>query len=67
MAGYHAHFLDADHARGGHALDYRLLRGTVEIGVCSDLHLSLPRTPQFEAAHLSDVDADGQIRQTEGQ
>jgi acetolactate decarboxylase len=67
VAGYHAHFLDADHARGGHALDYRLLRGTVEIGVCSDLHLSLPQTPQFEAANLSDDDADGQIRRTEGQ
>ena len=67
VAGYHAHFLDADRTRGGHALDYRLLNGTVEIGVCSDLHLSLPRTPQFEAANLSDVDADGQIRRTEGQ
>jgi acetolactate decarboxylase len=67
VAGYHAHFLDADHARGGHALDYRLLRGTVEIGVCTDLHLSLPQTPQFEAANLSDDDADGQIRRTEGQ
>jgi acetolactate decarboxylase len=67
VAGYHAHFLDADQTRGGHALDYRLLKGTVEIGVCSDLHLSLPRTPQFEAANLSDVDADGQIRRTEGQ
>jgi len=67
VAGYHAHFIDADRVRGGHALDYRLLRGTVEIGVCADLHLSLPRTPQFEAAHLSDDDADGQIRRTEGQ
>jgi len=67
VAGYHAHFLDADRARGGHALDYRLLRGTVEVSVCSDLHLSLPRTPQFEAANLTDVDADGAIRRTEGQ
>ena len=62
VAGYHAHFLDADQTRGGHALDYRLLRGTVEIGVCSDLHLSLPRTPQFEQADLNDDDVDGQIR-----
>lgn len=66
VAGYHAHFLDADATRGGHALDYRLRRGTVDIDVCSDLHLSLPRTPQFEQADLTDDDVDGQIRQTEG-
>ncbi|MEU0494066.1 acetolactate decarboxylase [Mycobacterium sp. NPDC006124] len=66
VAGYHAHFLDANRARGGHALDYRLRHGTVEVSVCSDLHLSLPRTPQFEAANLSDDDADEQIRRTEG-
>jgi len=66
VAGYHAHFIDAGRTRGGHALDYRLLRGTVDISVDSELHLSLPRTPQFEQANLTDVDADGQIRQTEG-
>jgi acetolactate decarboxylase len=66
VAGYHAHFVDDARTRGGHALDYRLLRGTVEFGVCSELHLSLPRTPQFERADLTDHDADEQIRRTEG-
>jgi acetolactate decarboxylase len=41
VAGYHSHFIDNDHHHGGHALDYRLVRGTVDISVRSDLHLSL--------------------------
>jgi acetolactate decarboxylase len=66
VAGYHSHFIDTDHRHGGHTLDYQLLRGTVEIGVQSDLHLSLQRTPQFLDADLNPTDLDSQIRQTEG-
>jgi acetolactate decarboxylase len=65
-AGYHAHFIDADHRHGGHTIDYQLVRGTIEIGVLSELHLSLQRTPQFLAAELNQADLDSQIRQTEG-
>jgi acetolactate decarboxylase len=66
VAGYHSHFIDDHHHRGGHALDYRLVRGTVELSVRSDLHLSLQRTPQFLRANLAGADFDEQIRQTEG-
>ncbi|MBV9322015.1 MAG: acetolactate decarboxylase [Mycobacterium sp.] len=65
VAGYHSHFIDGDRHRGGHALDYRLTGGTIEISVRSDLHLSLPRTPEFLAAELNRADADTQIRRTE--
>jgi len=65
VAGYHSHFVAVDRQHGGHALDYRLARGTVEIGVLSDLHLSLPRTPEFLAAELNRPDMDDQIRRTE--
>ena len=65
VAGYHSHFIHADRHQGGHALDYRLTRGTVEIRVRSDLHLSLPRTPEFLAAELNRPDMDSQIRHTE--
>jgi acetolactate decarboxylase len=34
--------------------------------VRSDLHLSLPRTPEFLAAELNRPDMDNQIRRTEG-
>ncbi|MGB6766108.1 MAG: acetolactate decarboxylase [Mycobacterium sp.] len=66
VAGYHSHFVDAQRRHGGHALDYRLTRGRVEISVRSDLHLSLPRTPEFLAAELNRADIDTQIRRTEG-
>lgn len=65
VAGYHSHFIHADRHHGGHALDYRLARGTVEISVRSDLHLSLPRTSEFLAAELNKADVDSQIRRTE--
>jgi acetolactate decarboxylase len=65
-AGYHSHFIDADHRHGGHTIDYHLVRGTVEIGVLSELHLSLQRTPRFLAAELNQADLDSQIRHTEG-
>lgn len=57
-AGYHAHFIDVDHRHGGHTIDYHLVRGTVEIGLLSELHLSLQRTPQFLAAELNQADLD---------
>ena len=66
VAGYHSHFVDEDRHHGGHALDYRLIRGTVDISVRSELHLSLQRTPQFLRANLHSADIDHQIRQTEG-
>jgi acetolactate decarboxylase len=66
VAGYHSHFIDADHRHGGHTLDYQLVRGTVDIAVRTELHLSLQRTPQFLDAELNHADLDGQIRQTEG-
>lgn len=65
VAGYHSHFIDREGKHGGHALDYRLTRGTIEISVRTDLHLSLPRTQQFLAADLNKADFDSQIRQTE--
>ena len=67
VAGYHSHFVDAERRHGGHALDYLLTRGQVDISVRSDLHLSLPRTPEFLAAELNKTDMDTQIRRTEGE
>jgi acetolactate decarboxylase len=66
VAGYHSHFIDREHRHGGHTLDYELVRGTVEIGVRSELHLSLQRTREFLDAELDQENLDGQIRQTEG-
>jgi acetolactate decarboxylase len=66
VAGYHLHFLDEDRRQGGHALDFQISRGNARISTLSELHLSLPRTPDFLAANLATPDAAEQIRQTEG-
>lgn len=66
VAGYHSHFVDVDHRHGGHALDYVLTRGRVDISLHADLHLSLPQTAEFLAAELNRSDMDSEIRRTEG-
>jgi acetolactate decarboxylase len=66
VAGYHLHYLDDKQARGGHVLDFHIAEGHVEISVRSDLHLSLPTTAQFLAAHLDRGALDADIRRAEG-
>jgi acetolactate decarboxylase len=66
VAGYHLHFLDEDRSHGGHALDFQMTHGEARVCTLSELHLSLPRTPDFLAAQLATADAAEQIRQTEG-
>src|SRR5258707_8431724 len=66
VAGYHLHFLDDNHREGGHAVDFQMSRGEARICTLSELHLSLPRTPDFLAAKLATADAAEQIRQAEG-
>jgi len=66
VAGYHLHFLDDNHHQGGHALDFHMTRGDAHICTLSELHLSLPRTPDFLAANLATAGSAEQIRQAEG-
>ncbi|WP_422743435.1 acetolactate decarboxylase [Mycobacterium sp. WMMD1722] len=66
VAGYHLHYLDQDHTHGGHVLDFVMTRGRVEVSMQSDLHLSLPTTPQFLHAHLDRTDVDADINRVEG-
>jgi acetolactate decarboxylase len=66
VAGYHLHFLNDDHSRGGHALDFQISHGEAHICTLSELHLSLPRTPEFLAATLATADSAEQIRHAEG-
>lgn len=68
VAGYHLHFINDDRDNGGHALDFVLTEGIIEISTSSELHVSLPRTSAFMGAALeADAHAlDAQIRQAEG-
>jgi acetolactate decarboxylase len=65
VAGYHLHFIDDSHSRGGHVLDFVLSSGKVEISPISELHLSLPETAEFLDATIStNVAAD--VNKAEG-
>jgi acetolactate decarboxylase len=66
VAGYHLHFINEPHTRGGHALDFDMEHGEIRISTSSELHLSLPTTQEFLAANLSPDNIAKQIEQTEG-
>ena len=66
VAGYHLHFLNSDHTRGGHVLDFGLDDGTVAVSGASQLHLSLPTSGAFLGAQLSGADLDERISKAEG-
>ncbi len=65
VPGGHVHFIDESRARGGHALDFTLLSGTVEICVGTDLDLRLPLGASFATASLTPDDLDAQVAATE--
>jgi acetolactate decarboxylase len=45
--GYHFHFIADDEKSGGHALDFEIAGGTVEIGVIRQHSTYAPLTPEF--------------------
>jgi acetolactate decarboxylase len=66
VAGYHLHFLNDEHTAGGHAFDFVLEDGLVEISTVSEMRLSLPTTGPFLAADLHSKDMEADIRKSEG-
>jgi acetolactate decarboxylase len=66
VAGYHLHFLNDEHTGGGHAFDFVLDQGVVEISTVSELHLSLPTSGPFLTADLNTDELDAGIRKSEG-
>ena len=66
VAGYHLHFLNEEHSGGGHAFDFVLDDGVVEISTVSELRLSLPTSGPFLTADLNSKDMDAGIRKSEG-
>jgi acetolactate decarboxylase len=66
VVGYHLHYLDRDHTQGGHVLTFESARARVEISMRSELHLSLPTTPEFLSAHLDGGDIAADISRVEG-
>lgn len=65
VPGCHVHFLTEGGTGGGHVLDFKLKKGTIEICPGTDLQLRLPLTAEFSDADLAPEDLDEQIHATE--
>ena len=65
VPGCHAHFIDDEHERGGHVIDFKLDNAYVEICIGTDLRLHLPINEAFSGANLSPEDLAEQISQAE--
>jgi acetolactate decarboxylase len=66
VAGLHLHFLREDKQAGGHALDFILNQGVLQVETLSDLHVELPNSKQFRDADLVNAAVDKKIRASEG-
>ena len=66
MAGFHLHFLRRDKQIGGHALDYRLRMGKVQICTVHDLRVELPTSAEFLKTNFEDPALNQKIKAAEG-
>jgi len=66
VAGFHLHFLRQDKQAGGHALDYRLRAGKVQICTVHDLRVELPTSAEFLKTNLEDPALNQKIKASEG-
>jgi acetolactate decarboxylase len=66
VAGFHLHFLRQDKRAGGHALDYRLRAGKVQVCTVRDLRVELPTSAEFLKTDFEDVALNEKIKAAEG-
>jgi acetolactate decarboxylase len=66
VAGFHLHFLRRDKQIGGHALDYRLRMGKVQICTVHDLRVELPTSVEFLKTNFEDPALNQKIKAAEG-
>jgi acetolactate decarboxylase len=66
VAGFHLHFLQQDKQAGGHALDYRLRAGKVQICTVHDLRVELPTSAEFLKTNFEDRALNEKIKAAEG-
>lgn len=65
VAGFHEHYINQQRKGGGHILDYKLKKGTLQIGVISRLTIDLPHQSTFLEANLMPDDLHQAIKQAE--
>jgi acetolactate decarboxylase len=66
VAGFHLHFLRQDKQAGGHALDYRLRAGKVQICTVHHLQVELPTSVEFLKTNFEDQALNEKIKAAEG-
>jgi acetolactate decarboxylase len=66
VAGFHLHFLRQDEQAGGHALDYRLRSGKVQICTVHDLRVELPTSAEFLKTNFEDRALNEKIKAAQG-
>jgi acetolactate decarboxylase len=66
VAGFHFHFLRQDKQAGGHALDYRIRTGKVQICTVPDLKIELPMSAEFLNTNFEDQALNEKIQASEG-
>lgn len=66
VAGFHLHFLREDKKAGGHALDYRLRAGKVQICTVHAFHVELPSSAEFLKTSFDDQALSRKIKESEG-
>jgi acetolactate decarboxylase len=66
VAGFHLHFLQQDKQAGGHALDYRLRAGKVQICTVHILQVELPTSAEFLKTNFEDQALNEKIKAAEG-
>jgi acetolactate decarboxylase len=66
VAGFHLHFLGQDKKAGGHALDYQLRAGKVQICTVHDLRVELPTSTEFLKTNFEDQALNEKIQAAEG-
>ena len=65
VPGCHVHFINNDHSRGGHVLDYTVDEAVIELCPGTHMDLHLPVTAEFLGGRLSPEDLDEQLHTTE--
>jgi acetolactate decarboxylase len=66
VAGFHLHFLRQDKQAGGHALDFRIRVGKVQICTVHDLRVELPTSGDFLSTNFEDRSMNEKIAAAEG-
>jgi acetolactate decarboxylase len=66
VAGLHLHFLREDKQAGGHALDYRIRSGRIQLSALHGFHVELPTSGAFLKANFDEGGLDEKIKSSEG-